>query len=167
MKNKFNLSIFIMCVIEILCCFLPFCLDEEYWVYERSIVYHGISTLKKHTNINIFGNEAALGKPLAILFVCAAIVVAVIYFIEMFDLQIFDCAEKITSKAWISAIVHTVMMWVFLGYSCLFAKVVEISYRYEYGINWMFYIIIAINLIILALSILLKFGKSNKLLETD
>lgn len=156
--KKINLSITILCIIEIICCFTPFCLDRKYWEYERSMVYHGISTVKRHDDINIFRNGATLGKPLAILFVCAAVVVAVIYFIKM-----FEYLDEITSKAWLFSIVHTVIMWAFLFYSCAIAEVDKISYRFSYGINWMFYIIIALNLIILALSILLKFGNLNKL----
>lgn len=158
MNKKINLSISILCILEIICCFTPFCLDEEYWKYKQSTVYHGVSSLERHTDISIWGNEAALGKPLAMLFVCAAVVVAVVYFVKM-----LDHAPIITNKAWIFAIAHTAAMAIFLFYSCSFAEVDEISYRYEYGINWMSYIIIALNLIILTLSISLKMGKVDKL----
>ena len=158
MGKKINLSISILCIVEIICCFTPFCLDEEYWKYQESKFYHGISSLERHNDISIWGNEATLGKPLAILFVCAAILVIVIHFIKS-----LDHAPKITNKAWIFAIAHTAAMAIFLFYSCSFAEVDEISYRYEYGINWMSYIIIALNLIILTLSISLKMGKVDKL----
>ena len=158
MNKKINLSISILCILEIICCFTPFCLDEEYWKYKQSMVYHGKSSLASHTDISIWGNEAALGKPLPMLFVCAAVVVAVVYFVKM-----LDHAPKITNKAWIFAIAHTAAMAIFLFYSCSFAEVDEISYRYEYGINWMSYIIIALNLIILTLSVSLKMGKVDKL----
>ncbi len=158
MNKKINLSISILCIIEIICCFTPFCLDEEFWKYEQSIVYHGKSTLERHNDINIFENEATLGKPLATLFVCVAIIVAVIYFVKM-----LDYATKVTGKAWILSIAHTAIMAIFLIYSCSFAEVDEISYRYEYDINWMSYIIIALNLIVLTLSILLKMAKVDKL----
>ena len=158
MNKKLNLSISILCIIEIICCFTPFCLDEEYWKYKQSMVYHGISSLERHNDISIFGNEATLGMPLAVLFVCVAIAVAVIYFIKM-----LDHTSKIIDKAWMFAIAHTATMVIFLFYSCSIAEVDEISYRYEYGINWMSYIIIAINLIVLTLAILLKMGKVDKL----
>lgn len=158
MNKKINLSISILCIIETICCFTPFCLDEEYWKYKQSIVYHGISSIERHNDISIFGNDAILGKPLAILFVCTAIVVAVIYFIKMLDLS-----TKVTDRVWIFAIVHTATMAIFLFYSCSFAKVDKISFRYEYGINWMSYIIIALNLIVLTLSILLKMERVDKL----
>lgn len=158
MNKNINLSISILCIIETICCFTPFCLDEEYWKYKQSIVYHGMSSLERHNDISIFGNEAILGKPLAILFVCTAIVVAIIYFIKILDL-----AAKVTDRALIFAIAHTATMTIFLFYSCFFAEVDYISYRFEYGINWMSYIIIALNLVVLTLSILLKMEKANKL----
>ena len=154
MNKKINLSIIILCILEIICCFTPFCLDEEYWKYKQSMVYHGMSSLERHTDISIWGNEAALGKPLAILFVCAAILVTVVYFMRS-----LDHTAKFTDKAWLFAITHTAAMAMFLIYSCSFAEVDEISYRYEYGINWMSYIIIALNLIVLTLSTLLKMDK--------
>lgn len=154
MNKKINLSISILCILEIICCFTPFCLDEEYWKYKQSMTYHGISSLERHNDISIWGNEAALGKPLAILFVCATILVTVVYFMKS-----LDNTAKFTDKAWLFAIAHTATMAMFLIYSCSFAEVDEISYRYEYGINWMSYIIIALNLIVFTLSTLLKMDK--------
>lgn len=158
MTRKINLSIIILCIIETICCFTPFCLDEEYWKYKQSIAYHGISSLERHNDISIFENDALLGKPLAVVFVSAAIVVAVIYF-----LKALNFATNLTNKAWIFAIVHSVAMVVFLLYSCSIAEVDNISYRYEYGMNWMFYIIIALNLIVLTLAILQKMGKVDEM----
>ena len=155
MGMKKNLSISILCIIEVICCFTPFCLDKECWEYQPSIFYHGISKLKWHSGISFFKNDAALGKPLAILFVCAAIAVAVIY--------LLGHTVKLTDKAWIFAIAHTAIMAVFLFYSCHFAQVDLISYRYEYGINWMSYVIIALNLIVLILSVMPKIEKIDKL----
>lgn len=154
MNKKINLSISILCILEIICCFTPFCLVEECWKYLPSLTYHGRSSLVGHDDISIWGNEAALGKPLAILFVCAAILVTVVYFMKT-----LDYTAKFTNKAWLFAIAHTATMVIFLVYSCRFAKVEEISYKYKYGINWMSYIIIALNIIILILSILLKMDK--------
>lgn len=37
MNKKLNLSISILCIIETICCFTPFCLDEEYWKYKQSM----------------------------------------------------------------------------------------------------------------------------------
>ncbi len=154
MDKKLNLSIIILCIIEIICCFTPYCLDEEFWKYEQSMVYHGVSSLKRHNDISFFGNDAILGKPLAILFVCTAVLVIVIYYIKM-----IGHTARIADKAWIFAIVHTAMMAIFLFYSCSFAEVDAISFRYAYGINWMSYVIIALNLIVLILSFLLKMEK--------
>ena len=155
MEKKINLSISVLSIIEVVCCFTPFCLDEQYWKYEQSMVYHGKSTLAGHDGISIFGNSALLGKPLAILFLCAAIAVAVVYLLKMME----KTDSKVIGKAWIMAIIHTVLMVVFLLYTCSIAEVDEISYRYEYGINWMFYIIITLNVVVLVFATLLKFGK--------
>lgn len=159
MDKKSNLTISILCIIEIICCFTPFCLDKEYWEYKQALVYHGISSLERRSNINIFGVDATLGKPFAVLFICMAIAVAVIYFIKMLDYTL-----KITNYAWIFAFTHTAIMAIFLVYSCSIAEVDRVSYRYEYSINWMSYIIITINIITLVLAILLKMGKVDKAL---
>lgn len=153
MNKKIDLSISILCIIEIICCFTPFCLDEEYWVYKQSVFYHGEAALERHNGISIFENGATLGRPLAILFVCVAIVVAIIYLIKALDIRI-----KIAGSAWIFAIIHTAIMVIFLLYSCS-SNVDQISCMYKYGINWMSYIIIALNIIILTLAILLKIEK--------
>ncbi len=159
MEKKIDLFISVLSIIEVVCCFTPFCLDEEYWKYQQSPVYHGRSTLDKHNGINIFGNSALLGKPLAILFLCAAIAVVVFYLLKMMD----KSNSKIIGKAWVMAIIHTVLMVVFLLYTCSIAEVDHISYRYEYGINWMFYIIIILNIVVLVFAILLKFGKMHEM----
>lgn len=154
MSKRIDLTISILCIIEIICCFTPFCLVREYWKYKKSYSYHGRSMLEQRKGINIWGNEALLGKPLAALFICAAIIVAIICFIKVVDHTI-----KIVDKAWIFALFHTAVMSLFLTYSCVISKVVRISYRYEYSINWMSYIIIALNLIVLILSVVLKVDK--------
>lgn len=154
MNNKLNLTISILCIIEIICCFTPFCLNREYWKYQPSITYQGTATLEHHMDISIFGNEALLGKTLAVLFVGMAALVAVIYFVKM-----LGYTTKITNNAWLFSIAHTAVMAILLYYFLCIAEVDMISYKYTYDINWMSYIIIALNLIILILAMLIKMGK--------
>lgn len=151
MNKKLNLSIIILCIIEIICGFTPFCLYEDIWSRTDG-------ELKWHNSISFFENGAILGIPLAILFVCSAIVVAIIYFLKM-----SGYATKVTNKAWIFAVAHTATMAIFLLYSCFIAEIDEIAYKNTYGINWMSYIIIALNLIVLTLSFSLKMEKTDKL----
>ena len=165
MNKKFNLSIVILCLIEIVCCFTPFCLNQECW--ERT-TYRAAYKMTQCDGVSIFRGDrfgsyyaahTALGIWLAVLLVCLAVAVAVVHFIKM-----NNHATKITNKSWIFAVAHTVAMIAFLVYIGL----VELKsgsyryYRYVYSINWMSYIIIALNLIILILAIVLTTEKVNK-----
>lgn len=85
-----------------------------------------------------------------------AVAVAVVHFYKM-----NNHATKITNKSWIFAVAHTVTMIAFLVYICL-VWLESISYRYEYSMNWMSYILIALNLIILILEIVLTTEKVNE-----
>lgn len=149
MNKRFNLMILVMCIVEVICCFTPYCLNEEYWTYDplMSLTYHGVSTLKSEHGVSIFENRDSFAKMLAVLFVCSAIAVAVTYYLDM------NSAMIIIGKPWISAVVHTVAMIVFLLYACLIAQADFTEFRLEYGVNWMSYIIIALNLVSLVLAI--------------
>lgn len=154
MSKKINLSISILCLIEVICMFTPLCLIRKYWEYEKSSVYHGIASVKSRVGINNFEVGSTFGKILAILFLCAAIITAIIYLLNALDKKSALC-----HKGWLISTIHTIVMSAFLIYSCEIATVDEISFKYTYAFNWMSFIIILLNLLSLLLSIFLKFGK--------
>ncbi len=153
MEKKASLAIIVLCIIEAICCFTPYCLKAKYFQYEQSFVYHGKSSLKRVDSINIFGIKAALGKQLAWLFIVIIIAVTIVFLIN-----IIHTTKKLSILAVILAVVHTIVMTGFLYYSCYIAEVERISDKYRYAINWMSYVIIAINAITLILAILSRIG---------
>lgn len=54
MNKKLDLSIVILCFIEIVCCFTPYCLNQERWDYLESITYHGFSKMTSCESVSIF-----------------------------------------------------------------------------------------------------------------
>ena len=154
MEKKINISIVIMSIIQGICYFTPFCISQEYWKYKKSIVYHGMSTLTSRSDINIFQIDTPLAKVLAIVLFCITLLTAIIYLLKALDYQSMIC-----KNGWIVSIVYTATMVLFLIYTCDMASVEKISYRYTYSISWMFYIIIALNVISVILAILIRFGK--------
>ena len=154
MKNKSELSVCLLCIIEAVCYFVPFCLVEEYWEYQMSMTYHGRSKLTSSSDINIFGVEATLGKSFAILLLLSALTVAVVYLLRIMGNESGICKRNL-----IVSIVHTVIMSLFYIYSCGFAKADHISYRYEYSIGWLSFVIITLNVIALVLAVLITFGR--------
>ena len=109
MSKKINLSISILCLIEVICMFTPLCLIRKYWEYEKSSVYHGIASVKSRVGINNFEVGSTFGKILAILFLCAAIITAIIYLLNALDKKSALC-----HKGWLISTIHTIVMSAFL-----------------------------------------------------
>ena len=156
--KKTSLTIGILSIIETICYFMPLCLTEEYWKYEKSLVYHGISTLTARNSINIFGIETSLGNAPAILLLCITLAVAVVYLMKAAGAEFIVC-----DKSWLFAIAYTAVLVVFLIYVCNIAEVDEVSCRYEYSLGWMSFIIITVNIISTVLALLEKFRKIQTL----
>ena len=153
MMKKINLSITILSVIEAICYFTPVCISREYWKYKESVVYHGVAVKESSSNINIFEVGGFWGKPLAILLFCITLFTAIVYLLKLMDYSLEGFP-----KAWTVSIVHTAVMVVFLIYTCTIAMVEEISFKFTYTIGWMFFVIIALNVISVILALLPKFG---------
>lgn len=160
MSKKFSLSIIILSIIEAICCFVPFCFKRKLWKYVPSITYHGASSLVSSKNISAFGVTNALGRFLAILFICAALIVVAIYLLRLLNKE-----YVILKSGWIFSNIHTIIMVFFLIYVCGFAEDEIVAYKHTYEINWLFFVIIALNVISLILSIVLKFGRTQANLE--
>lgn len=151
MIKKINLSITILSVVEAICYFTPFCISREYWKFQKSITYHGVAVLESCSNVSIFEVGGILGPVPAIILFFVALATAIVYF-----LRALDYTWPICRKGWIVSVVHLISMVVFLLYTCIVATVEEISYEYTYSIGWMFFVIIALNVISTALAIFLK-----------
>ena len=156
--KKTSLIVGILSIIETICYFTPFCLTKEYWKYENAFVYHGRSTLTASDSINIFGVSTSLGNALAILLLCITLAVAVVYLIKAAGAEFVVC-----DKSWLFATAYTAVLVVFLIYVCNIAEVDEVTYRWEYSLGWMSFILIAVNNISTALALLEKFRKIKTL----
>lgn len=152
MKNRIELSVSLLCIVEMVCFFVPFCLVREYWEYQISMSYQGRSRLKYSSDISIFSVETPLGKSLAILLFLSALTVAVVYLLRIIGNESSICKRHM----YISA-VHTVIMSLFYLYTSSYAKVNRISFRYEYSISWLSFVIITLNVVTLVLAVLIRF----------
>lgn len=162
MKKKLSLTISILNIISTICYFVPFCLNRDFWEYDNSYVYHGIATFKSHEAINIFDVGGIFGKPFAIFLLCSTIFCVVVYFFKA-----LENTSKICNHSWGISIIHSMILFAFLAYSCEYAAIVEVSAKFTYSINWMFYIIILLFVVSLLLSTYIKFGKSNNFLKKE
>lgn len=141
MNNKItSLLISIFCVIEAICTFTPFCLNE--------LNINGGNIYDTDEDVNIFGVQNVVGKILAVIFILTTIAVALLYLLNILS-------RKNISKniGWKISIIHTLAMIEFFIYSCNINFDSELDY-FNYSVCWMFYIIIALNIIILILSLL-------------
>lgn len=156
MGRKTNLSIlvFVLGLAEAICYFVRYCLVAEYWEYQKSNYYHGIAQLKSHRDINIFEIDTRAGKVFAALLVCITLIMAAVYLFKA-----IKGASATHKSGWLVSIVHTIVMIMFLLYACIFAEAESISYMYTYSFGWMFFVIIALNVIATALSAFLRFSK--------
>lgn len=150
MKSKFDLSVCLLYVVEAVLYFVPYCLVQKFW---GDGVYHS-ATIKKR-DINIFSVLPPLSKFLAILLLVSAVTVVAIYLLRTMGKEF-----KICKYSLIFSIVHTVITALFYFYTSEFARVIsrEFGYTFAYSINWLSYVIIALNVIALVLAVLIKFG---------
>lgn len=156
MKNRINLSVISLRIIELISFFVPLCLKREYWKYdEKSFVYHGSATLKSLFDENIFAVDDVVAKIFAILVVAISIISIVFCVLE------FMGTEKFNNKGFIISLIHFLLVIVFYTYTCNF---VHIEYSTAFGgyrISWLFYLIMGINIYCLIIEILKKYGKLN------
>lgn len=163
MKKTLNLLISILYITEIVCSFIPYCFRTKSWADLEG--YGGYTLLTNNSNnINIYGfiyESQLIGKPLARLFLISAIIVTILYL-----LKVIDKNSQITKKAWKFSILHTTIMIVFLIISNIIRDD-RINRYIKYQINWMFYIIILINITALILGIVVEFGKIPNISKSE
>ena len=155
MKQKITLSSMLLIILETICLFIPYSFIEEHWKYDASaITYHGLSTLKYKENVNILGVSTGLGKILAIIVIALMLLSLVSFF--MFFVQ---KKNKLTKNFYYTPIISFLFLIFFAFYAFAIAEVDTTNWRYEWTINWLFYIIVAMHIITIVFAILLKTNK--------
>ena len=155
MKPKIILSTMIMIVIETICLFIPYSFQEECWKYDTSAnTYHGISTLKYRSGVNVFGISTSIGKLLAVIVIVLMLLSFVAFFLDFLKKE-----NKLTKLAYYTPLISFASLLILSIYACAFAEVETTNWRYTWTINWLFYIIIALHIVAIVFSILLKLKK--------
>lgn len=145
----------ILIVLETICLFTPYCFLQEHWAYDTSAwTYHGSSTLKYTENINIFGVSTGLGKILAVIVVALMLLSA-----AAFLLAVIQKNNGLTKIYYYTPAISFIALAVFAIYAYAFAEHDTTNWREEWTINWLFYVVIAIHIVTIAFSILLKLNK--------
>jgi uncharacterized membrane protein len=157
--KRINFFITILSIIEAICYFTPFCLIEEYWKYEKSMVYHGRCVLTSESLVSIWGIESILGKIFAFILLFMTLATAIVYLLNALGSE-----NEICKKRWLIMKIQAITTAVFLVYACLIARVEEISYELTYSFGWMLFIVLALNIVSVVLGILLEYGKTNTFL---
>lgn len=156
MKNRINLSVISLRIIELISFFVPLCLKREYWKYdEKSFVYHGSATLKNLYDENIFAVDDVVAKVLAILVVAISIISIIFCILD------FIGSKKFNNKGFLISLIHFLIVIIFYIYTCNFVHVEYSTAFGGYRISWLFYVIMGINIYCLIIEILKKYGKLN------
>lgn len=167
MKKLLNLLISILYIIEIVCSFIPYCFRLKFWADLEGNGMHTLLT--NHTNnFNVYGlffednlKVLFVAKLLPELFLISVVIVAILYLLKTMNKN-----TQITKNALKFSILHTTIMIVFL----IISSTVEddcINFYRTFQINWMFYIIILINIIALILGIVVEFGKIPNISKSE
>lgn len=150
--KRINLSIIILGIIEAICYFMPNCLLWERWEYRGA----GLSVLESKTDINIFGVRALSGKILAYFLLCMAVLKIVVFLLKALDIKTLAYNGE-----WNVSITHTVAMLLFVIYVYFFPSFDNIGHENRYELSWLFFVIIAINVISLVLAIVMKYWNGS------
>lgn len=160
MKQKLTLYSMILIVLETICLFIPYCFIRENWFYKsNSIVYHGEATLEYRDNVNIFDVSTGLGRTLAIV-----VVLIMIFSFFAFLLAFLQKKTILEKYYYYTPLVSLVFLITLSIHAKSHAKVEYETFFYEWDINWLFYIIIALHIITLLFCVILKFNRFEKLL---
>lgn len=149
MKQKLSLCIVILIVLETICFFVPGCIRPVYWKNE------GWSLLKTYPNqvFNIFDVDPAYGLAIAL----TAVMIATL---GLFLLVFLRPQHKLEKIVYFSPIISLVVLIVFTYYTCAIAKdVFSDGSRYEWTIGWLYYIILALHIVTVILSVVVKYKK--------
>lgn len=156
MIKKINISIAIINIIEAICYFTPVCITGKYW--EKEYITYSVTSKR---DMNIFDCGGLLGQPIAILLFLATLIVAAIYLYKAIKER-----KELLKNDWIVTVARSVILIIFLYYANEEATTWYSNSMYTYEICWMFYIIIALNVISIALAMVLKFGKQYENVTT-
>ncbi len=155
MKQKLTLYSMVMIILETICLFTPYSFQEEHWKYDATdLTYHGIATLKRRYDVNIFGVSTVVGKILAIILIAVLAISFVAYLFSYLQKE-----NKLANAYFYMPFISFILLIAFAFYAYAFAEVDTTNWRYEWTINWLFYIIISLHILTIVFSILLKFRK--------
>lgn len=149
MKQKLSLCIVILIVLETICFFVPGCIRPVYWKNE------GWSLHKTYPNqvFNIFDVDPAYGLAIAL----TAVMIATL---GLFLLVFLRPQHKLEKIVYFSPIISLVVLIVFTYYTCAIAKdVFSDGSQYEWTIGWLYYIILALHIVTVILSLVVKYKK--------
>lgn len=151
MKNKILSCSMALIILEIICLFIPFCFKEEHWEYTNSIVYHGESSHRYDINVNIFGVYHDFVTVLAIILIATMLVSFTAYLLLMLKKE-----NKLTSFApWLPILTFALLIiFTIISYS---VRDDYTDWYFEWSINWLYYVIILLHIVVVIFSLILKF----------
>ena len=168
MKKKLTIVMIILTIIEAVCMFVPGVFKEVHWVAEKGPA--GGLYLVGSEGVNAFHHLSTLGEILCILTV-VTIAVSIVSLI----LSFFEKKNFLTKfSAWLPFanfalfIVLSIYFCNFEEY-CFYGTATDfLGYKYEYlqsryelDVNWLFYIMIVLFVVVMFLSLVVKYAKFN------
>lgn len=149
MKQKLSLGIIILIVLETICFFVPGCIRPVYW--ERQ----GGSLIRTFPDqdFNIFDVDPAYR-------LAVGLTVVMIISLGLFLLVFLRPQQKLGKIVYFSPIISLAVLVAYTYYACAIAQLVfSDSSRYEWTIGWLYYVIIALHILTVILSLVVKYKK--------
>ena len=154
MKQKLSLCIVILLVLETICFFVPGCIRPVYWKVITSGIQQGhLQKTYPDQVFNIFYVDPAYGLAIAL-------TVVMIASLGLFLLVSLRPNIKLEKVACFSSFISLAVLVAYTYYTCAIAQLVfNDSSRYEWTIGWLYYIIIALHILTVILSLVVKYKK--------
>lgn len=159
MRNKIICCNMILIILEIICLFVPHCFKEELWVYEASLVYHGRSSHGLDVSINIFGVYHGITKVLAIVIIAVMFLSFIAYLLDLLKKR-----NKLTDIEYWIPVASFSLLLIFTVIAHL-VKDGNSDLYYEYSVDWLYYIIMILHIIVIVFSMILKYKNFEEKIE--
>jgi len=159
----------ILVLLEIIGLFTPFCFTLNHWKYDSSsFIYHGVQSFEFKENINLFSTngyytdykKASAVKAVAVLVILSLLLSFCLLFLSILqDKKRIAKIKNLDLLCFLSPVISLVVFVAFSIYVCAFSEVITTNWRYDYTINWLYYIIIGFHLITIVFTALIRFKR--------
>ena len=149
MTKKSNIAITILCIIEAICYFTPFCITAHRYALENT--KYGSMYVRTGSNDVSIWQVGGIITTIAVLLLIITVATAVLYLLKSINNKLSIC-----KAGWIFSFSHTATMAI-----CFYLALQSGTVALNYSLNWMSYIIIALNIVSTILAIISHFQKTN------